>query len=247
MRELFLPLLLLASFSLSYADTNAIMITISGTMKDVVLDGKWTTQTEWKSSSWNELRSDDAIIQLRTAHQENFIYVLLDYVTDTSIDTTSDKAVVCLTNRNENSVSGDFCFVADLKSTSGQIYEIDPESGSLMLLNQSAEGFAAVGGISDSNDRYSDMEHTGYEFRIPTDLVGRSDSYGFFISVYDSKTKEFFVWPAGQRGDNSLGVPQQDMWGQIISPDKSLPEFDLPLLILLPSLAVVFYLTRNKS
>ncbi|MFY9301494.1 MAG: hypothetical protein WAO91_09945 [Candidatus Nitrosotenuis sp.] len=247
MKKYLLVLFLLMSFSLAYGNTEPIMITISNTMKDVVFDGKWTTQSEWKSSSWNELKAGDSIVQLRTAHQEDFIYVMVDYVTDTSIDTTSDKAVVCLTDKNGDDINGDFCFVAYLGSVAGQIYTIEPANGSLKILDLAVEEFVAVGGVSDDNDRYSDIPHTGYEFKIPTDLVGRSDSYGFFISVYDSASDVFFTWPYIQGGNNSLGVVPQDMWGQIISPDKSLPEFDLPLLILLPSLALVFYLTRNKS
>ncbi|MBI5697153.1 MAG: hypothetical protein HZC29_01340, partial [Thaumarchaeota archaeon] len=42
-------------------------------------------------------------------------------------------------------------------------------------------------------------------------------------------------------------VPSPQLWGDLISPDKSLPEFDLPLLVLLPSLVLVFYLTRTRS
>jgi hypothetical protein len=240
-----LVLFLLLPLPLIHGDSEPIMITISGTMEDVVLDGKWTTQAEWKSSSWNELRSDDSVVQLRTAHQGNFIYVFVDHVADTTTDTVSDKAVICLTNENE--VGNDFCFVADLRSDDGYVYEIDPENGLQKHSDQVVEGFVAVGGVSDSNDRYSDMPHTGYEFRISTDLVGRSDSYGFFVSVYDSAKKEFFVWPDVQQGDNELGVAPPDLWGQIISPDKSLPEFDWPLLVLLPSLALVFYLTRTRA
>lgn len=247
MRKPFLVLFLLMSFLPAYGNAETIMITISSTMKDVVFDGKWTTQSEWKGSSWNVLKAGDSIVQLRTAHQGDFIYVMVDYVTDTSLDTDSDKAAVCLTDENEDNIDGDFCFVADFRSSNGQIYTVDPTSGSLEILDRVPEGFVAVGGISDDNDRYSDIPHTGYEFKIPTDLVGRSDSYGFFISVYDSVKNEFFIWPDGQWGGNSLGIAPQDRWGRIISPDRSLPEFDLPLLILLPSLALVFYLTRNRS
>ena len=55
------------------------MITISPSMDKVNFDGKWTFFWEWKQTSLNTISYNDGTqIQLRTAHQGNFIYVLID-------------------------------------------------------------------------------------------------------------------------------------------------------------------------
>ena len=51
-----------------------IMITVSPSMDKVIFDGKWTFYTEWKQSSLNTISyNDSTLIQLRSAHQGNFI------------------------------------------------------------------------------------------------------------------------------------------------------------------------------
>ena len=56
------------------AEAEPIMITVSSTMNKVIFDGKWTYGTEWKQSSLNTISyNDGTLMQLRTAHQENFI------------------------------------------------------------------------------------------------------------------------------------------------------------------------------
>lgn len=61
-----------------------VMITVSPTMDKVIFDGKWTFYTEWKQSSLNTISyNDGTLIQLRSAHQDNFIYILIDEVSKT--------------------------------------------------------------------------------------------------------------------------------------------------------------------
>jgi hypothetical protein len=230
------------------AASDTILITISGNMNKVIFDGKWTTPSEWKSSSWSELRFTNSTIHLRVAHQDNFIYVFVDPVDDNALD-KSDTTRLCIDshgNKNIFSDDDDFCFVAKLGSEEGEVYQgngTDLESSFTKISNPN--GFIAVGGISDENDRYSTISHPSYEFRIPTELIGRSDHYGLFVSVFDEKNNTYYNWPSNLQG-NTADIPSPQTWGELVSPDKSLPEFDLPLLILLPSLVLVFYLTRIR-
>src|SRR5207245_3595189 len=90
----------------------------------------------------------------------------------------------------------------------------------------------AVGGISDSNDRYSEIPHTSYEFKIPIEIVGRSDKYGFYAAVYDSNTNKVYSWPEITTEKNFPDIPSSTNCVEIIYPDKSLLEFHWPLLVL---------------
>ena len=56
-----------------------IMITISADRDNVIFDGKWTFYREWKNTSLDTINFVDGnAFELRTAHQGNFIYVMID-------------------------------------------------------------------------------------------------------------------------------------------------------------------------
>src|SRR5574340_1212473 len=86
--------LILLGAKTAYAES--VMITQSDVMNKVIFDGKWTYFYEWKRSSLTDLSYDDGTkIELRTAHQDNFIYVFIDNLSDTSIDKGADSATIC--------------------------------------------------------------------------------------------------------------------------------------------------------
>jgi hypothetical protein len=111
----------------------------------------------------------------------------------------------------------------------------------------SPDGLIAVGGISDYNDRYTSLQHQTYEFKIPTDLIGRTDKYGFYVSVFDTNSNKIYSWPDMQQ-DSPLKIPSPKTWGELWSPDKSLPEFPYPVISLILGVSFLFYLAKfNKK
>jgi hypothetical protein len=98
---------------------------------------------------------------------------------------------------------------------------------------------------SDENDRYSSVPHTTYEFRIPTDFIGRSSIYGFNFAVYDDNMKKFYTYP--DKITTSDGFSNPSEWGEIYSPDKSLPEFYLMPMVMVLSITFVVLITRIKK
>lgn len=226
-----------------------IPITYSGTKDHVQFDGKWTFEYEWKESSLNQYSYDNGntLIILRSAHQGNFVYLLLDVVSDESLNSGLDKAIVCFDTKNDKNIVADyddFCFMSTLDQRIGTTYHGDPESSSQNGYEEMSnpEGFMGIGGISDENDRYSAVPHATYEFRIPTDLIGRSSVYGFSFAVYDENTKKFYTYPDGIVTNNGFSNPNE--WGEIYSPDKSLPEFHLAPLVTVLSIASVVIITK---
>ncbi|MGI0045798.1 MAG: hypothetical protein ACREBB_01230 [Nitrosotalea sp.] len=234
-----------------FAD-DQVLITKTGTLNHVIFDGKWTFYTEWKESSLNDLVYNDTTrIELRSAHQDNYLYFMIDALTLTNFVKNVDKAIVCL-DANDTKVqipdSNDYCFIAVLNGKNSFVLQ----GGSpLELTNHykiipSQDGFIAIGGISDQNDRYTPIPHASYEFRIPIDLVGRSDIYRIYVGVYDSQSNTVYSYPRDIGSITPLKIPSPSQWGMMISPDKSLPEFPLPTIILPIALSITLYFTRSR-
>jgi len=254
MQKYFLVILLVGSLSMGsvYAD-NTIMITKSFTMDKVIFDGKWSFLTEWKKSSLDTLSYDDGTeIELRTAHQDNFIYVFVDVVSQTRFDRHGDNTIICLDTNDSKPIipnNNDYCFMVSLDGKTSFVLQGGTPlgfNGSFKKID-SPDGFIGIASMSDENDRYSKIPHPGYEFRIPTKLVGRSDAYGFYLGVYDALTQKIYSWPQGTISESPLKIPSPSKWGDIISPDKSLPEFPFPLISLLSAVILVLYMTRRRQ
>ena len=225
-------ILLWSLIPFSYAQT--IPISHSMKMDAVIFDGRWTFTTEWKASSLDKARTDGQPIYIRSAHLENYIYLLIDVVPDTTINKNKDSAMVCFDSENNQSPSpddDDYCFFVKLADKEPITLRGSNTDGQLRII-QNYDGFIAIGDSSDENDRYSKVPHASYEFRIPIDLLQRSDNYGFFLAVFDFDKSETWTWPGGLEVDSEFKVPSPQEWGSIYSPDKSLPEYELPLFVL---------------
>lgn len=230
----------------AYAE-EPIPITYSGTMDRVIFDGKWTFEQEWKQSSLDTYLYEDGnrIVILRSAHQGDFVYIFIDAVTDESLDNNLDYAIICFDSENNKNIipdSGDYCFTSMLDGNTGITLQGTNNDGFVKMENHSE--LITIGGTSDQNDRYSGVPHVGYEFKIPTDVIGRNSVYGFYFLVYDDHTKTYYTYPSGLSSDGQISSP--DTWGEIYSPDKSLPEFYIPLLIIVLGFSFVIFLSRSK-
>ena len=84
------------------------------------------------------------------------------------------------------------------------------------------EDYIAIGNVSDENDRYSKIPHVSYEFRIPIDVLGRSDNYGFYMAVFEANSNVIYSWPTEVQQNRIFTIPSPSVWGEIISPDKSM-------------------------
>ena len=244
-------LILLILIPNSVFATEQIPITKSATIDKVIVDGKWSYYLEWKESSLNTISYEDGTaLQLRTAHQGNFVYVFIDDTGTTQWNNSSDRATVCFDTDNSKNVvadSDDYCFVAVLSENN----PITLQGGSPLSNNfrtiVNPNNFTAMASISDENDRYSTVPHPGYEFKIPTEIIGRSSDYGFYVSVYHTQSNKIYSWPQNVLVSSPLEIPSPSKWGELISPDKSIPEFQLPFIPLVIAVIFSVYLVRTKS
>ena len=243
----FLLIFIIFLFPLKYSfasSTEPILITSSKNIDQVIFDGKWT-DSEWKNSSLNNFSYDDGMrIVLRSAHQDNFLYFFVDAINDFTINNGGDKATICIdgqNNKNKISDNNDFCFSATLGNKQGVVFQggsINGITGNFEKISN-PENFIGLSNVSDENDRYSKIPHPSYEFKIPIDIIERSDNYGFFLSVYDADSQSFYTWPYESQRENFLKIPSPEHWGDIVSPDKSLPELNLPSIILIISIFTI--------
>ena len=240
-----IPLLTLGFFSANAEE--AIPITFSGTIDKVVFDGKWSFEYEWKQSSLNEYKYEDGnkLIILRSAHQGEFIYIFLDVINDES-NNSSDKAVICFDTNNDKTTvdDNDYCFMAVLNGGMGVSYQGNSSTNEFIKIDNHPD-FVGISGISDENDRYSGIPHLGYEFKIPTQVIQRNNVYGFYFGVYDGTTDKLYTYPTNIETTEMMVGPSY--WGEIYSPDKSLPEFYLPFLVTIPAFVLVIMLTRIRK
>ena len=227
------------------------IITKSQEISDVVFDGKWTTVTEWKHSSLTKLQYDDSkTIMVKSAHFGDYMYVLIDFQNDYTLDNMSDKATICFDSKNNQSElldEDDYCFTVSLGQKQGNAFR----GGGLFPLNSHLEqikneNYISVSSKSDVNNRFSKNTHPVFEFKIPIELLGRSDNYGFFVSVYEANSDTYYNWPMEINRESSQ-IPSPKLWGSIVSPDKSLPEFHIPLLIVISGLLTMTLLSRKFS
>lgn len=267
----FLSLSLLSNqiYGIDEIDDKNILITKSNSMKEINFDGKWTFYSEWKQTSWNPIKSDENIaFHLRTAHQGNFIYVLIDAVSDTTASIGSDKATVCIDSKNNKSEffdNDDYCFIVQLQERDFMdillnkqdnfVIQGDLKSKSFEELEKiKVKEFVGIGTMSDKEDKYSTVSHASYEFKIPIEIIGRSDNYGFYISVFDADSNVVYSWLEDIKLE-SFDIPSPLLWGNLISPDKSLLEnsenesidFIILLVIVFAVLIVIFFIIFKKK
>jgi hypothetical protein len=238
------------SIPTSYAQT--ILITKSDFMDKVIFDGKWSFGHEWKPTSLTTIDTPSGSLYIRSAHQGDFIYILVDSAFDIKPVTGSDRATVCFdSNVNKTAVtnSNDYCFVGIVGQNSTSILQGgSPLAATDYFKNiASPPGFIGIGGISGQYDIYGFTPHPSFEFKIPKDLLGRLDSYGFFVQFYDASANKFYSWPQAQDGTYYSNIPSPDKWGEIVSPDHTMPESPFPVLVLVLAFFIVIYFNRNIS
>ena len=241
-------LVLALSFQNSFAE-EPLPITLSFDMENVIFDGKWSTDIEWKRTSLETIRFDENFIaKLRFGHQDEFVYIMLDVISDKNLDMGSDLAMLCFDTDNSKSLvfdETDFCFISNLEGKNPLTFQGTLPTNEIVEVSN-PNGFLAVGGVSDEIDIYSKQPHPVFEFRIPTETIGRHEVYGFFISYYDFNSNMTYTWPKGIQLENENEIPSPKMWGEMISPDKSLPEFELPLLVASLGLGTILILAKSR-
>lgn len=241
-------IILILNFPIVFADE--LFITLRD--DEIILDGKWSHATEWKKSSETIVKQDDQQqFALRYAHNYEKIFVLIDVINDNSTNTLKDKSVLCFESKiNENMSILDkntYCFEMTFDGTLVTLVNNSETSELEYKKIENPNNTLAMSGVSDQYDRYSKVSHISYEFQIPIDMIGRSDVYSFYAAVFDGETNKTSTWP--QNIESKSFITHSETWGQMISPDKSIPEFPTPVIgfVILISIVLVIRFKNNPK
>lgn len=226
-----------------------VLITQSLSLKEkITVDGKYSVFDEWKKSSQNYIEYDDGTrLIIRSAHDTENFYFMLNLPSDTVGARGLDFGIICLDVKNNKSITpdkDDYCFYVMLDGKSQSLQGGAPFKATKNFETITIEHYSASGTMSDENDRYTPIPHTGYEFVIPISELGYSDNYGMYVHVFDYNEGKIYSWPKNLELDSFMDVPSPSLWGNMISPDKTIPEFEIPMIILLSSLFFVIWRTR---
>jgi len=176
---------------------------------NLVIDGKWSTADEWTDASELEMAFyiGSGQVILRTKHDANYLYVLVDFVSDkTENKEQSDKndgctlAFDCDHDAATSPQKDDFRWGGgfnapekfgtwfnrgDGSSTWPDVYPHPPQD---LLCNSSMDA---------TNDPYDQEPHRIYEFRMPKKYF-KEDAIGFYVWCRDGEgdvEKVVGCWP----------------------------------------------------
>nr|MDO8132848.1 hypothetical protein [Candidatus Njordarchaeum guaymaensis] len=205
----------------------------------VAVDGKWTSASEWVDSAEEKIVSDTKTVYIRIKHDNEYIYVLLDFVTDSVIEyaeqMTPEKpydgaAIVLDTNDDGGGAPhiDDYLFGVRWNSptTYFQMTRKGTGSGwSDWLPNP--EGFIGASSMDSSNDPYNPSPHLIYELRVPIFYIGQKTVYGAGIFATDgfppTLANLFFIgWP---HPSILADLMNPNGWGDLNMTETIIPEF----------------------
>lgn len=240
------------SFFSNMVFADQIFITYRDDGIQTIWDGKWSFEQEWKRTSEDIIKYDDGMkIAIKTGHDYENIYVLINFISDKTAMKNADRAIVCFDTNNEknkNPDQNDYCFLIALGRSNpitltGGHYSA--QSGHWKTI-ANHDKLIAISNMSDENDRYARSSHVTYEFRIPVEIIGSSNIYGFYVNVFDANSQKFYSWPENSFSNDYPFIASPDQWGDLISPDKSIPEFELPLFVILTSIITITLISRLR-
>jgi len=193
----------------SFGKSDELLI-IPKSTKPVQIDGMWSTKTEWTDASETVIAENSLTAYLRAKYDERFVYILVDFVSDQGLDKSGDLAVTCFDTRSNGDnfpLADDYCFYR-VTRTGEDLSGIIQGNGTEWVILQEAESwdpydnkFDAAVAYSQMNDPYDNTnKHVTYEFRIPIDTYGLSETMKFYVYVNDAYNNEFVEWPKNAGG-----------------------------------------------
>ncbi|MGH9910017.1 MAG: hypothetical protein ACRD32_05205 [Nitrososphaerales archaeon] len=180
------------------------MLIIPNTANPPRIDGVWSTSTEWTDASETKIVENGMTAYLRAKHDERFVYVLIDFVSDQSLDESGDWAVLCFDTKNGDGkapLNDDYCFYIATRTnriTSG----IMQGNGKGWTGIQDAKLVGQFAKMSYSHFSMYDNTnmHVSSEFKIPLRSYGLEEKMGFYIYLNNGYHNSVLEWPVNAGG-----------------------------------------------
>jgi hypothetical protein len=229
--------LTLSSAPNTYAVRESVQVT--KLVNPVTIDGKWTTPEEWSDTnrvSMYLLQGPQSTGYVRFKHDADSVYILVDFISDTSpatTQTTGNPALDGLNigiDKNVNDANTKCCDVyVTLNWNNGKSA---PES---------VEPPWIQGTISydATNDSDSKTPHAIYELAVPMPTFEMNSAVR--ISVWDATRGVNMHWPKYE-GSWSMAY-----FGDLLFSEVVVPEIPLPALVLLLSIVVTCTIAKRRK
>ncbi len=157
-------------------------ISSSPSTNDVTVDGKWTTAGEWDNATELQARGGAGYVRIKDDGQ--FLYILIDFTSDTTLD-EKDMARVRFDVNNDKAnrpQTDDYMILADWNGGT-LIQRTAQGNGRVWTAAKQDLGAEVASSIDSVNDPYSSQPHMIYEFAIPREVFEDRSEVGFSATV----------------------------------------------------------------
>jgi hypothetical protein len=219
------------------AESNQVSIPIL--TKKVTLDGMWTYVDEWGDAV--EIATPGGSFRLK--HDQSYLYILFDYVNDTSLENYDVAWAYIDTLKNGGTApqTDDFAFSLQWSSPTQSSLVVQKGTGTDWMTTTLAL-HSAVSSIDATNDPYSSTPHVIYEFKIQLSILQEGvTSIGVRLTMQNGATGTSIVWPK----DSSRFEPNG--WGNMELGPSPIPEFSAILPTLALGLIPLLYLLKRSK
>ncbi|MCZ2845689.1 MAG: hypothetical protein O2U61_04225 [Candidatus Bathyarchaeota archaeon] len=200
-KTLFIPLILCSVLFIESSIATSSFLS-SPCMNKIIIDGKWTAKNEWSDASeFSYERGKNVLGYFLIKDDEEFLYVMIDFVSDRTIDdkdmgrlrfdTENDKGWGNLTGCQINGSCVGKSGIAplfddymmDLIWNKGSVNQINSKGNGSewVLLKENNPAVQAATSNDSNNDPYSNLPHLIYEFAIPRQLFKNKTEIGFSL------------------------------------------------------------------
>jgi hypothetical protein len=173
-------------------------------------------------------------IYIRIKHDADYIYVLMDFPTDSVIEyaggtalptTPADTAGIVLDTNDDRGTAphaDDYLFRIRWSSPSAYVQITRQGTGSAWSdLLPNPAGFVGASSMDAGNDPYSPSPHLIYELRVPISYIGQKATYGAGVLAADG-TLGFIGWPQPFKMSDFMNP---NHWGDLNMTEQVVPEF----------------------
>jgi hypothetical protein len=187
-----------------------------------IIDGQ-VGQDEWNDANEVQLTSGDIGGFMRTKHDSENLYVLLEFTSDTVRHPQGfDNGWVGIDAKDNGASSpqdDDFLFMS-----SGRRFYLGNGTGWAVIERDQEHRIPGVQGWEGAKafgiSPYSNQPHAINEFKIPLKIVANAMSFGFSVAMTDLDGRKVVEWPAGGGTTWDFWVGPGTPAGAYASPDK---------------------------
>lgn len=222
----------------------------------VVIDGKWTSKSEWNDTAETKLLVGAGSAEgfFRIKHDATWLYVLSESLVDKALeyDTTTGHGdwmqiyLDTLHDEGKSPKTDDYKMWAAWTNPSYMDILARKGTGTGWGDVFQLDGLQVKIGLDSGNSPHSPTPHVVAEWKIPLSIIGKTE-FGLFVrGVSDSSEVEtmHLYWPGPTQADQGV---DPSSWGTVTLSSVPIPEFTSAWLIVVASVLAVMVISRKAT